>query len=115
MRKDHFVHQNTWWWGQTHTVVRRNGHGLVNVSVHNDIPGVATIHGLSVTEDYRKIGIGYSLLYWAEQEAKSMGATEVELCAERGSWIEDWYVRCGYKKTGECEDWNGDVLTKELK
>ena len=108
------VHKNTWYWGRTHTIVIRNGHGLVNVSIENDNLKVATIHGLSVTEDYRGLGTGRTLIWEAEQEAHEMGANRIEICVENGSWVEDWYKRCGYKKSDKCEDWNGSVLVKDI-
>lgn len=108
------THKNTWWWGKTHTIILEQGIGLVNVSVHNEAQDIATIHGISVHDSYRDMGYGDCLLERAENEARLMGAKSVELTARRGSWEELWYKRKGYEMTGECEDWDGDILTKDL-
>ncbi len=107
------IHKNTWCWGRTHTIVIRNGHGLVNVSVEDDNPKVATIHGLSVTEDYRGLGTGRTLIWEAEQEAREMGASQVCLATEPNSWLEEWYKRLGYEFNSYNED-NLIVLLKNL-
>lgn len=107
------IHKNTWCWGRTHTIIIRNGHGLVNVSVENDNPKAASIHGLSVTEDYRRLGIGRALIMEAEQEAREMGATRVGIATEPNSWLEDWYKRLGYEFDSYDEN-NLIVLSKNL-
>lgn len=107
------IHKNNWAWGQTRTIVLRSGHGLVNVSVENDNPSVATIHGLSVTEDYRGLGTGRTLIWEAEQEAREMGVTQVCLATEPDSWLEKWYKKLGYEFDSYNED-NLIVLLKNL-
>ena len=107
------IHKNTWGWGQTHTIVIRNGHGLINVSVENDNPHVALIHGVSVTKDYRGIGCGHALMKEAEEEAIEMGASFASLATEPGSWMEEWYKRLGYRFDSYDEN-NLIVLVKNL-
>ena len=107
------IHKNIWCWGRTHTIVIRSGHGLVSVSVENDNPSVAIIHGLSVTEDYRGLGTGRTLIWEAEQEAREMGASQVSLATEPDSWLEKWYKRLGYEFNSYDED-NLIVLLKNL-
>ena len=107
------IHKNTWCWGKTHTIVIRGGHGLVNVSVENDNPKVALIHGVSVTEDYRKLGTGRALMMEAEAEAVEMGARYTSLATEPGSWMESWYKRLGYEFNSYDEN-NLIVLVKNL-
>ena len=107
------IHKNTWCWGKTHTIVIRNGHGFVNVSIENDNPQIALIHGVSVTEDYRKLGTGRTLMMEAEAEAAEMGASRVCLATEPGSWMESWYRRLGYEFNSYDEN-NLIVLVKNL-
>jgi GNAT superfamily N-acetyltransferase len=108
-----YTHKNTWNWGQTHTIVWWNGVGLVNVSVENETPERATIHGVSVLPSYRKHGYGTTLLTLAEKEAKKMGATRVGIATEPNSWLEDWYKRLGYEFDSYDEN-NLIVLSKNL-
>ena len=110
-----YTHKNTWNWGQTHTIVYWNGVGLVNVSVENETPERATIHGVSVLPGYRKRGYGTTLLRLAEKEAKKMGCTWVELTTIKGGFEERWYREHGYNDIPG-EDVDGMIcLGKELK
>lgn len=108
-----YVHKNTWTWGRTHTIIWWNGVGLVNVSVENETPEIATIHGISILPSYRRRGYGNTLLTLAEKEAKKMGATQVCLATEPDSWIEGWYKRKGYEFNSYDED-NLMILVKNL-
>ena len=108
-----YTHKNQWIWGKTHTVVWWNGVGLVNVSVENETPELATIHGISVLPTYRKRGYGTKLLHLAENEARKMGATRVCLATEPNSWLEEWYKSLGYEFDSYNED-NLIVLLKNL-
>ena len=108
------IHKNTWTWGQTHTIVFKCGVGLVSVSIYNEEPDVAWIHGVSVIEDYRRQGIGTRILQLAEEEAVKMGAHTVKLSTLRESFMEDWYKKSGYEVIGE-EDDVMDILLKKLR
>ena len=112
-KEDIVIHKNNWCWGKTHTIVIRGGHGLVNISIENDRPYIALIHGVSVTEDYRKSGVGHTLLKLAETEAVEMGAQYVSLATEPGSWMESWYKRLGYEFNTYDEN-NLIILVKNL-
>lgn len=109
-----FIHKNTWCWGRTHTIVCHGGRGIVNISIENDNPLVATIHGVSVLPNNRENGIGTELIELAEREAYEMGASRVCLATEPDSWLEKWYKRLGYQFDSYNED-NLKVLVKELK
>ena len=107
------THKNTWAWGKTHTLIIYDGAGLVNISIENDNPTVATIHGISVIESYRRKGMGRLLLKLAEIEAKEMGAELICIATEPNSWIEEWYKRNGYKFNSYDEN-NLIVLMKDI-
>ena len=54
------------------------------------------ITALYVDKDYRKRGVGGELLKYAEGVAGYKGFDELYLKVEDGTWMKDWYERCGY-------------------
>jgi len=109
-----YIHKNIWTWGQTHTIVQWNGVGLVNISIENDNPENATIHGISVLPTYRKKGKGTILLGLAENEARKMGCHWVNLSALKGGFEEKWYRDHGYNDFPIQENEEMVCLIKEL-
>ena len=108
-----YIHKNVWTWGQTHTIVYLGGVGLVNISIENDDPTVAIIHGISILPKYREKGNGTKLLELAEEEAMKMGARRTSLATVPDSWMESWYKRMGYEFDSYDED-NLIILVKIL-
>ena len=108
-----YIHKNTWCWGRTHTIICWNGLGFVNISIENDNPSIAIIHGISVLPSFRGEGKGTAILTYAEKEAKEMGAYVVSLAVEPNSWMERWYKRKGYEFNSYDEN-NLMVLVKNL-
>lgn len=93
-------HRNTPAYGRTTAIVLKDGYAYVMVSVMNDSPEVAIIHDLCVHKDKRGEGLGRMLLEEAEKEAGEMGAKTIRLSTEPGSWLEEWYMRHGYRQLG---------------
>ena len=92
------VHHNKWNWGEQFLIVLESGEGIVSVSLENDSPGEAIIHGLSVIEPERRKGLGTKLI--AEAESLISGFKKVDLITvyvEPGNdWLLGWYERLGY-------------------
>ena len=91
------IHQNTWLWGRTETIVVKDGAGICSVSIDNDDYSVAWIHGLSVLPAFRRQGLGRQLLETAQYRAGIMGAKVIFLKADPDSFVADWYRREGFK------------------
>lgn len=93
-------------------IMTNNGEGICRVQL-DEIKSCAWIWCLSVEEKHRRNGYGQNLLNEAENEACRLGANVVSLSVKKGSFMFDWYQRCGYKPLFT----DGDYATffKELK
>lgn len=93
----YFVHYNTWWWGISVNIVRKDGAGMVEVQFDREMPETCYIKGLSVSDSHRRQGIGKSLLLLCEIIAKQEGKTLLELSVEKSNeWLFEWYKRLGF-------------------
>ena len=94
----YFVHSNGWWWGVSLNIVMKDGTGMVEVSLDNDMPATCYVKGLSVLESERRKGIGSSLLLLCEDIARQEGKDFIELSVEKGNdWLLGWYMRMGFR------------------
>lgn len=98
MSESIIYHRNTWYWGRSTHLVGFRGLAIVSVSVEDEKPRIAWIHGLSVHISARARGYGRKMLEAAISEAKKMGAKEVELAAEQNTFPERWYRRMGFEE-----------------
>ena len=88
-----------------HVVIMAEQHGqLVGcVQVNDKGNGLTYLGMLSVDPDRQGAGLGRRLIAAAEAEARSTfkaSRMEMTVIVQRTELI-DWYVRCGYRKTGE--------------
>lgn len=109
-----FIHQNTWIWGRTETIVVKDGAGICSVSIDNDDYSVAWIHGLSVLPAFRGQGLGRQLLETAQQQAEIMGAKVIFLKAIPDSFAAGWYYREGFRQEYAEEDTGLLIMSKAL-
>jgi len=91
------VHANTWRWGATYSIIRKDGAGMVEVQFDCEMPETVCVKGLSVLEYKRKQGIGRELLWLCEDVAKQSGMAFLRLSVEKGNeWLFEWYKRQGF-------------------
>ena len=102
-------HKNTWCWGKSTIIITNDGCGTVTVQFDNDFPDDANICGLSVYEAKRNKGYGTKLLHEAEKEVKENNRKNIFISCESNSWIEEWYIKNGYKKCGYTEGFENKV------
>lgn len=62
----------------------------------NDNDNIIYLDYLSVSEAFRKKGLGLKLQLLREQMGKILGAKTSILWVERGTWQRGWYERRGY-------------------
>ena len=93
----YFVHANGWWWGSSYDIILKDGSGMISVQFDYDKPNTCFLSGLSVLEEYRRKGIGRSLIELSEDLARHEGMKFVELTVEYyNEWLFKWYVSMGY-------------------
>lgn len=91
------LHRNIWWWGQSLTVVHKEGIATIDVCLDNSCPKTAYAKNLSVFSDNRRKGLGTELLALAEDLAKRHGRMFIELSADKNNeWLVAWYEKAGY-------------------
>ena len=82
----------------TRTVLEySNGYARIWLEIYEDDPTTCIFTHLFVDEKYRQQGYGTQVLFDAEKIAKNHGCDDVYLKVENGSWMYDWYLRCGYE------------------
>lgn len=92
------VHRNKWWWGETITLVVKNGCAVVEIQLDDNYPTIAFVKGLIVQEDKRREGIGTKLLRVCERVAKEEGYLFIQLTANKEQdWLVKWYESLGYR------------------
>lgn len=74
-----------------------SGVGIIRVYQYFDDQELVTLDMLNVEERYRNKGIGKKLMEWGEKIGKNLGVKYIYLQVEKGSWMEKWYSRLGYK------------------
>lgn len=108
------IHKDEYSWGTVYYIISNGGHGVVRIQHNNDRLSDATILGLSVTEEYRKNGIGEHLIKSAEKLIRTIpNVTTIEIAAEQ-EWIFEWYKRLGYTPDVIDEEQNCVWLIKNI-
>lgn len=108
------IHQNTWLWGRSETIVMKDGAGICSVSIENDDFSVAWIHNLSVIPGFRRQNLGKALLQTALRRAGEMGANIAFLKADPNSFVAGWYFREGFRQEYAETDTGYLVMSKVL-
>ena len=83
------------------------------IEIYDDEPNECVLTHLYTLESHRQKGYGKQALSEAESIAKNLGCHTAYLKVETGSWMHQWYLRCGYnwnKNADEGYTW----LIKEL-
>lgn len=99
IRSENYIyHRNKWWWGETLTLVARDGLSTVEIQYDDNYPTIAFIKGLSVYQSARQEGIGTELLKLCEEIAKNEGYLFTQLTANKEQeWLVKWYKSSGYQ------------------
>lgn len=105
------LHDNSWSWGRSITIVTHEGKGVVSISIENTDSKTAWIHGLSVIKYYRRQGYGRQLMKLAMRKARFLDCEVVMLKAKKGEFPEHWYKRLGFVECGHDDD--GLVILKK--
>lgn len=94
----YFVHKNSWWWGCSYNIIRKDGNGIVELQFDRGMPNTCRVEGLSVSDSHRRQGIGKELLMLCESIARQECKCFVELSVEKGNgWLYEWYKRMGFR------------------
>ena len=94
----------TQYWNNKERLIIVCDYGSVFVDITispNKLDKKAFIWGLNVNPDFRGIGVGSSLLKFAEDCIRKKSINKVELEWESSSsplWVYDWYIRKGYEE-----------------
>lgn len=93
----YLIHENTWPWGQSITIMTEDAAGMVQISLETDHPGGAYLKGVSVIPSRRRQGIAKRMLHYALELCRSRGVTYVELDAEPDAHVLHLYESFGFK------------------
>lgn len=88
------IHENTWYYGNTTTIVICGGKALCKVTIDNEDKKVAWLSSVIVHPSIRRNGYGNMLLNLAILKAKEKGAKTLHLCTD--GWMVEWYKRHGF-------------------
>lgn len=66
------------------------------IEIYDDEPNECVLTHLYTLESHRQKGYGKQALSEAESIAKELGCHTAYLKVETGSWMHQWYLRCGY-------------------
>ena len=67
------------------------------IEIYDDEPNECILTHLYTLEKHRQQGHARKALAEAELIAKELGCHIVYLEVETGSWMHNWYLRCGYQ------------------
>lgn len=79
-------------------IMAKNGHSFARIYWFYDDEYKIYFEGLSVSPEFRKLGLGNKLLSIFEDIAKKLLFKNLLLFVKKDSWLFDWYVRKGYKQ-----------------
>lgn len=94
-----YYHHNTWHWGESIDIVRKDGLAKICVEFDtNSLPNVAHFCDFSVLESERRQGIGNNMLDHAFGVARKYGKAFARLyCDKTKIWLKEWYEKRGFK------------------
>lgn len=94
--EQYISHFTNWLNGGQIAVMKRDGNAFCRLSFEFNSPDIVIIDSLSVDKDMRKRGIGNHILAMLENAGNRLGATKCRLAVVVGSFVHNWYKRCGY-------------------
>ena len=95
-------------------LMEKQGNGMIRVCwYHSEM--CAVISDLSVSESFRKNGLGAQLMGMAEALARAEKKDFVQLRVLKDSWTEEWYKRRGYRFFEADDDKRFVMLIKDLR
>lgn len=102
---DIIIHSNDTNWGHVWHIVTTDGKGMINAQIEDDDNDTIYFHGLSVTPDKRRQGIGTELVDDAEKLGKELGRKRFRLNIDKPykDWLYDYYINLGYEYWDEDE------------
>lgn len=109
MKQDYIVHVNTWTWGISYTIIKKDGLAMMNFCIENKNPQVAYFGSLMVHPTVRRCGIAKELHKFAISMAVDCGVTKVEIKTEKEKWTMEWYKRLGFKEMGDNKELDGYI------
>lgn len=74
-----------------------NGVGVARVYQYSDDQESVILDMLHISKESRGHGLGKRLIEIQENIGKALGVKSLYIQVERGSWMEGWYERIGYK------------------
>ena len=93
----YFIHDNSWWWGVSISIIRNDGAGMVEVQLDREMPETVYIKGLSVLREKRRQGVATELLCLCEDIARNNGKALLRLSVDKSNgWLFEWYKRLGF-------------------
>lgn len=95
-RSDFLFHDTIPNWGKVMQIMKKDESAFVRFYIYNEDTTSGYIDSLSVSKYARKRGIGNYLLTLIENTARVGCVHFVFLSVEKGSWMYEWYSRCGY-------------------
>ncbi len=108
--------KNTWWWGQSITIVRCDGKAMVSLSVFNEYTSnCGYVNELIVHESIRRKGVGRAMMQEVERQARMMGLDYIYLGARKTSFVAGWYMRLGYYVSENCTEECPELLFTMIK
>lgn len=113
------IHKDTYEWGTVYYVITENGHGVVQININFNEPDAAYVLGLSVTEDYRHMGVGGRLMSESERIIRTFpDIGKIYVAAENveeKKWLLGWYGRLGYEMDAYDRKENRQWMVKKIK
>lgn len=113
LKRDVLLHDNTWKWGRSVSIVIGGGIGLCKVQVEKG-EHVAWLTDISVWQPARRQGVGDRLIDEAVTAAIRMGAKKLLLWPDGEQWLLDWYHMRGFSFSGLITKDGHDVLSMKL-
>lgn len=98
IERNNYIHyKNTWYWGYTITLVRKDGYATVELQFDDSLPNQAVIKGLMVFTTMQRKGIGTELINICHMIARENGCSFLQLSVTRDKeWLVEWYERFGF-------------------
>lgn len=110
---DFKIHENTWWWGKSISIIESCGNASVDIKFDSTRPLTAYIEGLIVGIYSRKQGIATELMNLCEHFASERECLFLELSVDKEeTWLVDWYKRLGFVII--CIDEHEHLMTKKI-
>lgn len=102
---DVWCHTNSWWWGKSVDIVKKDGTAIVCVKFdEKSFPKTGYICDLSVLETERHCGLGKEMLESALGVCRKYNMTFARLHVDiKNIWNKEWYERLGFMELSRDE------------